>query len=79
MLSLGMKQLNLPDLLLIAPKSSGNSALEPFFTFLSYVANRGEPVPDGDTIGRSETEKLRVQYVPSPLDQKTKVWRVELK
>lgn len=79
MLSLGMKQLDLPELLLIAPKSSGNSALEPFFTFLSYVANRGEPVPEGDTIGRSETEKLRVQYVPSPLDRKTKVWRVEIK
>lgn len=79
LLSLGMKQLNLPDLLLIAPKSAGNSALEPFFTFLSYVADRGEPLPEGDTIGRSETEKLQVQYVPSPLDQKTKVWRVELK
>lgn len=79
LLSLGMKQLNLPDLLLIAPKSAGNSALEPFFTFLSYVANRGEPVPEGDTIGRSETEKLPVQYVPSPLDRKTKVWRVEIK
>ena len=79
LLSLGMKQLNLPDLLLIAPQSAGNSALEPFFTFLSYVANRGEAVPDGDTIGRSETEKLPVQYVPSPLDPKTKVWRVEIK
>ena len=79
LLSLGMKQLNLPDLLLIAPKSEGNNALEPFFTFLSYVANRGEALPEGDTIGRSETEKLPVQYVPSPLDPKTKVWRVEIK
>ena len=79
LLSLGMKQLNLPDLLLIAPKSAGNSALDPFFTFLAYVANRGEPLPEGDTIGRSETEKLQVQYVPSPLDPKIKVWRVEIK
>ena len=72
LLSLGMKQLNLPDLLLIAPKSAGNSALEPFFTFLAYVADRGEPLPEGDTIGRSETEKLPVQYVPSPLDQRSR-------
>ena len=79
LLSLGMKQLNLPDLLLIAPQSEGNSALEPFFTFLTYVAHRGEPLPEGDTIGRSETEKLTVRYVPSPLDPKTKVWRVEIK
>ena len=79
LLSLGMDQLNLPDLFLIAPKSAGNSALEAFFNFLTYVANRGKPLPEGDTIGRSATEKLRVQYVPSPLDQKTKVWRVEIK
>ena len=78
LLSLGMDQLNLPDLLLIAPKSAGNSALEAFLNFLTYVANRGKPLPDGDTIGRSATEKFRVQYVLSPLDQKTKVWRVEI-
>lgn len=79
LLSLGMEQLNLPDLLLVAPKSAGSSALEAFFNLLAYVANRGTPIPDGDTVGRSATEKLRVQYVSSPLDQKTKVWRVEMK
>jgi Domain of unknown function (DUF4261) len=79
LLSVGMKQLNLPDLLLIAPKSMGNDALDPFFTFLTYVARFGKPLPEGDTIGRSETEKLPVQYVPSPLDPKTRVWRLELK
>lgn len=79
LLSLGMKQLNLPDLLLIAPKSAGNSALDPFFNFLTYVANLGKPLPEGDTIGRSASEKLLVQYVLSPLDQKTKIWRIELK
>jgi hypothetical protein len=79
LLSLGMKQLNLPDLLLIAPKSAGNSALEPFLSFLTYVANRGEPLPEGDTIGRSATERIPIQYVLSPMDQKTRVWRVEVK
>ena len=79
LLSLGMKQLNLPDLLLIAPKSAGNLALETFFDLLSYVATRGKPLPEGDTVGRSANEKLPVRYVPSPLDPKTKVWRVELK
>jgi len=79
LLSLGMKQFNLPDLLLIAPKSTGNSALEWFFNLLTYVVNLGRPLPEGDTIGRSATEKLPVHYVPSPLDHKTKVWRVEIK
>jgi hypothetical protein len=79
LLSIGMDQLNLPDLLLVAPKSAGSSALEAFFSLLTYVANRGKPLPEGDTVGRSATEKLRVQYVPSPMDEKTKVWRVEIK
>jgi hypothetical protein len=33
---------------------------------------------DGDTVGRTAAEKLPVHYVPSPVDPKVKVWRVEL-
>jgi len=79
LLSMGMKQLNLPDLLLIAPKSKGNAALATFFDFLSYSAEFGKPLPEGDTIGRTADERLPIHYVPSPLDPKVKVWRVELK
>jgi hypothetical protein len=79
LLSLGMKQLGLPDLLLIAPNSMGNDSLEVFFSFLTYVAQRGKALPEGDTVGRTPTEKLPVHYVPSPIDPKTKVWRIELK
>ncbi len=78
-LSHGMGQLNLPDLLLVAPKSVGNDALETFFDLLGYVAERGEQLPEGDTVGRTEDEKLPVHYVPSPVDPTKKVWRVELK
>jgi hypothetical protein len=79
LLSMGMKQLNLPDLLLIAPRSMGNGALGTFFDFLSYNAEFGEPLPEGDTIGRTADERLPIHYVASPLDSKVKVWRVELK
>jgi hypothetical protein len=79
LLSLGMQQLQLPDLLLVAPKSEANDALATFFDLLSYVAERGTALPEGHTVGRSETHRLPVHYVPSPLDAKTKVWRVELK
>jgi hypothetical protein len=78
-LSHGMKQLNLPDLLLVAPKSAGNNALEVFFDLLAYVAERGEQLPEGDTVGRTADEKLPVHYVSSPVDPTKKVWRVELK
>jgi hypothetical protein len=44
LLSHGMQQLDLPDLLLVAPKSAARDALEAFFDLLSYVAERGEQV-----------------------------------
>ncbi len=78
LLSLGMRQLGLHDLLLVAGKSSEGSAIETFYDFLTYVAERGEPLSDGDTVGRSADEKLPVRYVPSPLDPTRKVWRVEM-
>lgn len=76
LLSLGMKQLELPDLWLIAPKDS--EPLEWFFNLLSYVASEGKAIPDGDTIGRTADEKIPVRYVPSPVDGTTKVSRIEL-
>lgn len=46
--------------------------------FASYVAGRGKDLPHGDTIGMSETERLHVKHVPSPVDPSTKVCRIEL-
>jgi hypothetical protein len=77
LLSIGMKQLGLPDLLLTAPQMSGG-ALEFFYDLLGYVARRGEALPEGDTVGRSEHEHFTVHYVPSPVDPSVKVWRVQL-
>lgn len=80
LLSLGMRQLHLPDLLLLTPKSMpGSEALGTFFDFLTYVAHRGEAPPEGDTVGRTEAERLPVRYVPSPIDGTKRVWRVELR
>src|SRR5688572_24295923 len=46
MLSLGMRQLDLPDLLLIAPKSADDSTMETFFNLLAYSAENGKPLPE---------------------------------
>nr|BAJ07082.1 putative uncharacterized protein [uncultured bacterium] len=78
LLSHGMQQLKLPELLLVVSPSSESRALEIFFDLLAYVAERGEAIPDGDTVGRSEAEKLPVKYVRSPVDPSVKVWRVEI-
>jgi len=77
-LSLGMKQLDLPDLLLVAGESSEGVAIETLYDLLAYVADRGEALPEGDTVGRTAQQHLPVRYVPSPVDPSTKVWRVEL-
>jgi len=79
LLSLGMKQLELPDLLLVAPSGKADEALPMLYDLLAYIVSRGRPLADGDTVGRTAAEKLPVHYVPSPVDPKVKVWRVELK
>lgn len=78
LLSLGMEQLDLPNLLLVVGKGSKSVAIETMYDLLAYVAERGEPLPEGDTVGRTNNERLPVHYVKSPVDSKKKVWRVEL-
>lgn len=77
LLSLGMRQLGLPDLLLKA-KSVNGGELEFFYDLLAYVAQRGKKLPEGNTVGRDEGEKLKVKYVKSPIDAKQQVWSVTL-
>ncbi len=78
LLSLGMRQLDLPDLLLVVDESAQEEALETFFDLLSYVVNHGSAPPEGDTVGRTAQQRLAVHYVPSPIDPQKQVWRVEL-
>ena len=78
LLSLGMEQLNLPNLLVVAQESSGSVAIETMFDLLAYVAERGQALAEGDTVGRTDDERLPVRYVPSPVDSAKRVWRVEL-
>jgi hypothetical protein len=77
LLSIGMKQQGLPELLLVTPEVDG-TVVEFFYDLLAYVARRGKKLPEGDSIGRTEKEKLKVRYVPSPIDPKTQVWTVRL-
>lgn len=79
LLSLGMKQFDLSDLLLVVPLAKSKDAIPFMFDLLWMAVEGGRPLPEGDTVGRTPTEKLPVHYVPSPVDPKVKVWRVELK
>ena len=79
LVSLGMSQLGLPDLELSVPRSlEKRRALDRLYALLGYVAVRGAPIKEGDTVGRDATERLPVRYVKSPLDPAKTVWHVEL-
>ena len=78
LLSMGMDQLDLPDLMLTSPQKGANDALRFFFDLLVFVIRREAALPDGDTIGRTPDEKLVIRYVTSPADEEAKVWRVDL-
>ncbi len=78
-LSLGMRQLALPELWLVVPAAKGDEALATLFDLLASVVKRGRALPEGDTVGPTEHGRWPVHYVPSPVDPKTKVWRVEMK
>jgi len=77
-LTLGMRQLGLPDMMVGAPRGAGNDAVSFLFEVLRYMVSRGEPLPDGDTIGRTAEEKLQVSYGASPANPEQKVFRVDL-
>jgi hypothetical protein len=78
-LSRGMERLSLPNLLLVVPSAQEEESVPLMFDLLAYVAERGKPLPEGDTVGRDDQQRLPVHYVPSPVNPTVKVMRVELK
>lgn len=76
-LSYGMNQLGLPDLYLVCNASEGGTYIGRFFDLLAYIADRGEAIPAGDTIGATEDERILVEYVKSPADNKKAVLKIK--
>jgi len=77
LVSLGMNQLALPNLYLICSRKESQDAFEKFFSLLEYTIDRGSAIPEGDTIGSDENEKIPVRYVKCPAGGKELVWQVE--
>lgn len=77
-LTLGLEALQLPELLVSAPVNQREDALSFLFVVAGYLAQRGEAIAAGETVGRSATEKYVVADVPSPLDPARRVMRVDM-
>jgi len=78
-LTLGAQNmLGVPDIMVTCARGGGNDALGFALDMLGYVLHRGAPLPDGDTVGRTAEEKVRVQYVASPVDPARRVVKLDL-
>lgn len=77
-LTLGMTHFELPELLLFAPAGRGNDGVAMALELCDYVISRGRPIAEGETVGWGESERLTVEYAPSPMDPSTRVMRVEI-
>ncbi len=78
LLSFGMAQLGLPDLLVDTPSSQVADAVDFFFSALATVAERGRAPDEGETIPRSLLSRPRVRYGPSPVETGQRVWQLSL-
>lgn len=78
-LTLGFDQVGMPNFLFVAPLGLEGEALELLFQVAGYVAENRQAIPEGETIGRTASERLPVRYVPSPVGGDALVARVELR
>jgi hypothetical protein len=78
-LSFGMKQLGLPDLLLAGPGGAElPDTVDFFFSALATIAERGRAPEEGETIPRSLLSRPKVSYATSPVESAVRVWKLEL-
>ncbi|MDO9356059.1 MAG: DUF4261 domain-containing protein [Solirubrobacteraceae bacterium] len=77
-LSFGMHQFGQPDLLLTAGIEDGSDAIEYFYDLLAYCSASGKTVGDGETVGRTEDERILVRHEPNPVDEDRAVFCVDL-
>jgi hypothetical protein len=77
-LSFGMQQVSLPDLLLVGPSKELEDTIDFFFSALATVAERERAPEEGETIPRSLLSRPRVRYVSSPVDAAARVWKLEI-
>lgn len=78
LLSLGMGQFGMEELLLTGPMEQAGLAIEMFFDLLAYAVRRGSTVQPGETVGRDDDERIEVSAGDSPVDPDARVWRVDL-
>lgn len=73
----GLRSFGLMELELVASRSKPAELVDRAFHFAHYLLDHGPVLKDGDTIGLSAQERLRVRLLPSVIDPARRVYRVE--
>lgn len=71
-------QFQLLDLKVWSPNEDQHDALEYTFNLASYVIGHGNPIAAGETVGRTNDERLIVRYEQSPVRSTEQVMCVDL-
>ncbi|NUP08803.1 MAG: DUF4261 domain-containing protein [Polyangiaceae bacterium] len=72
-ITVGLTTFDLPDLLVSFERDDADDALGFILDVAEYMISRGAAPADGETIGRSDTEKYAVEHVRSPVDEEATV------
>ncbi|XXF78801.1 DUF4261 domain-containing protein [Myxococcaceae bacterium GXIMD 01537] len=73
----GLRAFGLMELEVVASREKPAMLVDRAFTFAHYLLDHGPVLRDGDTIGLSAQERLRVRHLPSVHEPARKVYRVE--
>jgi hypothetical protein len=76
LLTLGMPKLGHPNLRIEG--SADNATLGFVFDTAKYLVVQNATIHDGDTVGHSATQRIRVRHEPSPIDPTETVLAIEL-
>ena len=74
----GLSAFGLPEIEVEGAKLNPRELMEFCENVIRYVIGRGEPIPDGDTLGRSAAEKIRVRHLPSMWERDGPVMKLEM-
>ena len=74
----GMRAFDLMELELVASGEQPATLVDRAFNFAHYLLDHGPVLKDGDTIGLSDQERLRIQLLPSLRDPARTVYRITL-
>ncbi len=74
----GLQSLGLMELEANAAEVEEQWLLSKAYDVASYLMENGPVIADGDTIGESAAEKIRIQHAPSRWEPTQMVYRMEL-